>query len=283
MSSRYLDPTNDVAFKRLFGTEDHKPLLISFLNAMLGLKNKRTITEIQIIPQEQVPTNKEAKSSILDIKCTDQLGHQYIVEMQNHHVPDFIKRSQYYASHSYVSQSLRGTTHLELKPIILLAIANHILFPQKKKVISYHRTLDTHTYENDLQDIAYVYVELPRFNKTETELKTLQDKWLYFFKNWNCTDHIPPSVKEREIIEAYRSMEEFNWSPALKDAYIKANIAISEEHEGKRREYEKGKTEGLEEGREKERAKIAVQLIQKGFPADDVADLLGIHKSDVKI
>ncbi|MCB1117554.1 MAG: Rpn family recombination-promoting nuclease/putative transposase [Chlamydiia bacterium] len=167
MSSRYLDPTNEVAFKHLFGTEDHKSLLISFLNAMLGLKNKRLISEIQIIPQEQVPTNKEAKTSILDIQCTDKLGHKYIVEMQNHHVPDFIKRSQYYASHSYVSQSLRGTSHLELKPIILLAIANHILFPKKKKVISYHRTLDTHTYENDLQDLAYVYVELPRFNKTE--------------------------------------------------------------------------------------------------------------------
>ena len=302
MSTRYLDPTNDVAFKRLFGTEDHKPLLISFLNAMLGLKNKQTIQNIQFISQEQVPLCKEAKKSILDIKCTDQSGHQYIVEMQNHQIPEFIKRTQYYVSHSYVSQSLRGTSHLHLKPIILIAITNHVLFPKKKRVISYHKTLDTHTQEHDLQDLSYVFIELPKFNKSEKELKTLQDKWLYFFKNWNSAHQIPPSVKENELLEAYNSMEQFNWPPALMEAYIKANIAIADEFESKRREFEKGKNEGFAQGvvsgqqqgfekghkqgykkaQGEERAKLALQLMQKGFPAKDVADLLGLQESDIK-
>ena len=139
--NQYLDPKNDVAFKNFFGTEDHKPILVSFLNAILGLEGHRKIKQVEFLPKDQIPLTAEAKQSILNIKCTDERNFQYIVEMQNKSVPEFVKRSQFYTAHCYVSQAQSGSSYLDLKPVILLAIANYKLFPNKKSTVSYHKTI----------------------------------------------------------------------------------------------------------------------------------------------
>ncbi len=251
---RYLNPTNDVAFRKLFGVKEHKSLLISFLNSILGLEGERRIKAVELLPKDQVPLIKEAKLTILDVKCTDERNMQYIVEMQNKRVPAFIKRTQFYVAHSYVTQFPAGTDYINLSPVILLALANYELFPNKEGVISYHRTLDVDTLEHDLKDMSYVFVELPKFHKKESELATVQDKWLYFFKNWHNTKEVPQNVKERELIEAYRSMEEYNWNAGEKEAYLKINIALTDEFDARRKEREEGVQEGkqlgLKEGKE---------------------------------
>ena len=173
----------NVNFSRLTLCNVWCNFLISFLNSILGLEGKRRIQQIQFLPKDQAPLITETKSSILDIKCTDQRQMQYIVEMQNKTVPGFLKRAQFYASHSYITQLPSGSSYVEIKPVILLAIANYELFGAKERMISYHRTLDIHTLENDLQDLSYVFIELPKFTKNQSELETLQDKWLYFFAN----------------------------------------------------------------------------------------------------
>jgi predicted transposase/invertase (TIGR01784 family) len=291
---RYLDPTNDVAFKKLFGTEDHKPLLLSFLNAILGLEGSKKIKVVQFLPQEQIPRTVDSKRTILDIKCTDQDGHQYIVEMQNRKVPDFVKRTQYYLAHSYVSQALKSSNHIDLKPVILLAIVNHELFTNKDQVISYHKTLDTNTYENDLQDHSYCFVELPKFHKSENELETLQDKWIYFFKEWNHTDSIPKNVYEEEIKEAYHSMEQFNWNPGELDAYVKANIALTSEYAARKQEREEGKEEGLKEGKEEglkegkeegvflEKQRIAIAMLNAKTLIDEISLITGLSPDQIR-
>ena len=249
--SRYLDPTNDVAFKKLFGIDSHKPLLISFLNAILSLEGKRQIKKVDFLTKEQAPLIKESKTSIVDVKCTDERNVQYIVEIQNKQIPAFIKRTQFYVAHSYVTQAPTGSEYVDLKPVILLALANHKLFPGKEKIISYHKTLDVETLEHDLQDMSYVFIELPKFNKSEEELETLQDKWIYFFKNWEKDQEIPGKMQEKELIEAYRSMEQFNWNKDEMEAYIKANIALTDEYVARKYEREEGRQEGRQEGLQK--------------------------------
>ena len=274
---RYFDPTNDVAFKRLFGTEEHKSLLISFLNAILGLTGSRKIKAVELLSQEQVPAIKEIKASILDIKCTDERNVQYIVEMQNRKVPGFVKRTQFYAANSYASQLTKGSTHLELKPVVLLAILNHELFPKKENVVSYHKTLDTDTLENDLEDIAYVFIELPKFNKSEDELETLQDKWIYFFKEWNVSKAIPKAITEKELIEAYNVIEEFNWSPAEREAYLKAHIARDEVFAEKEDAFQKGEKKGIEETKEQ----IARSLIIMEIADDKIMRVTGLSQKAI--
>ncbi len=274
MTTRYLDPTNDAAFKRLFGTENHKPLLISFLNAILDRKGKNKIRSVEFLPQDQAPPIKGIKSSILDIQCTDESGRQYIVEMQNSKIPDFLKRSQYYLSNSYVSQLSKGSAHFHLKPIVLLAIANYPIFPKKQRCVSYHQTLDTHTHENDLEDLAYAFVELPKFKKSEDELETVQDKWIYFFKNWHDSKDIPKSVNEEELIEAYHVMEQFNWDRFERETYLKAKIAQDEEALVKAQEFEKGK--------DKAKIEIAYNLLSMDMDIEEIVLATGLSKQQVK-
>jgi predicted transposase/invertase (TIGR01784 family) len=292
--SRYLDPTNDIAFKKLFGIEQHKPLLVSFLNAILSLEGSRRIKNVEFLTKEQIPLIKEAKTTILDIKCTDESGKQYIVEIQNRKQPSFIKRTQFYVAHSYVSQAPIGADYMDLKQVILLAIANHELFPNKENVISYHKTLDTQTFEHDLKDMCYVFIELPKFTKTEDELETLQDKWIYFFNNWNKSTHVPAKMQEEELIEAYQSMEEFNWNGAEREAYLKANIALADEFDARRQEREQGREEGLHQGREeglhkgreegcnKQKIQDAKAMLKEALSVALISRVTGLREEEVQ-
>ena len=272
--SRYLDPTNDISFRKLFGTEEHKSLLMSFLNSILNLEGNRKIKEVELLPKDQAPLIKETKASILDVKCTDERNIQYIVEMQNKKVPGFVKRTQFYVAHSYVKQLPSGSEYFSLKPVVFLVLANHKLFPNKGKVISYHKTLDVETLEHDLEDLSYVFIELPKFKKKEEELETLQDKWLYFFKNWNDTKEVPPKIEEKELIEAYRSMEEYNWNPEERDAYIKANIALTDEFDARRKE--------REEGRKEEKLEIARKMLKRERPVEEIIEDTGLGEKEVR-
>ena len=276
--SRYLDPTNDVSFRKLFGTEEHKPLLISFLNSILNLEGDRRIKKVELLPKDQAPLIKETKASILDVKCTDERNIQYIVEMQNKKVPGFVKRTQFYVSHSYVTQLPSGSEYFSLKPVVFLVLANHNLFPDKEKAISYHKTLDVETLEHDLKDLSYVFIELPKFNKKEEESETIQDKWLFFFKNWRATKEVPTKVGEQELIEAYRSMEEYNWNPEERDAYVKANIALTDEFDARQKERE----EGREEGEKNKSLEIARTLLKQELAVKQISEATGLSEKELK-
>ena len=278
LMSRYLDPTNDYAFKKLFSQQDR---LISFLNAILELKSGHKIRQIQLLPKDQAPLIKDAKSTILDVKCTDEEGKQYIVEMQNRNYPSFIKRIQLYASHSYVSQISSGEQYNVLKPVILLCIANRVLFPSKNTCISYHDTLDRHTEEHDLEDISYVFIELPKFNKEEKDLVTLQDQWFYFFKNWENSGEIPSTIQEKEIIDAYHSMEQFNWSKGELEAYFEAQIALADDFLARQAEREEGKAEGLVEGEAKAVLEMAKKMLKRGLSLADVIEDTGLSSQEI--
>ncbi len=264
-NNRYLNPTNDVSFKKLFGTEGHKDLLLSFLNSMLGLKGRRRIQQVELCPQELSSLFGEGKRSVLDVQCTDASGRRYIVEMQNHYAPDFIKRTQMYTSHAYVSQLGKGTQQLELSPVILLAITNHTVFPKKTQTISYHKMLDIETLEHDLKDISYVFIELSKFHKKDpADLKTIVDKWMYFFKFWQMSKSPPETITEPELLEAYDTMEKFNWDAVELDYYLKADIALAEQQKAKEEELQKGLKKGRKEGRKEGRIEGLEEGLEKG-------------------
>lgn len=230
-TERFLDPKNDVAFKKLFTPEGHKPLLMSFLNSLLRLEENRVIKQVELLPTEQMPPMKSAKPPLLNVICTDQSEAQYIVEIQNEQYGNFIKRPQFFqhrAANSYVNQFGSGLVYKVLNPVVLLVISNSTLFPKKSDYSSYHRTVDIKTQESDLDDLSYAVIELPKFKKTEEELKTPEDKWLYFFKQAPKLKTIPKN-SPREIKKAYTTLEEINWTQKEKEAYDKAKIELENE------------------------------------------------------
>ena len=239
MAQRYLDPTNDISFKKVFATEDNKPSLISFLNAILRLKQEDWIKEVSLLPQEESPLIDGGKRVVFDVKCKDEKGHEFIVEMQNRKVPEFIKRSQYYVSHCYVSQIGKGISYFELKPVVLIALSNFDLFTDDEDPISYHQTLNIKTHNNHLKDLEYVFVELPKFTKSAKELQSIEDQWLYFLKHADDLKEIPQSIVSKEIIKAFNTLEQFNWNTEEYDAYVRSNIGLTDEYTAINRQHEK--------------------------------------------
>jgi predicted transposase/invertase (TIGR01784 family) len=140
MSSAHklLDPKNDVAFKRIFGSEKNKDILIHFLNDMLVFKDKVPIEDVIFLSPIQDPELAIKKTSIVDVLCKDSHGNTYIVEMQVAKTKGFEKRAQYYASKAYCSQVKVGEHYKNLKEVIFLAIADYMMFPEKEALKSDH-------------------------------------------------------------------------------------------------------------------------------------------------
>ena len=215
MLHKYLDPKNDIAFKKIFGTEKNKDILIHFLNDMITFKEKRPIKEVSFLKTTQDPETATHKASIVDILCTDENGNHYIVEMQVARQTGFEKRAQYYASKVYCSQIHSGGAYEDLKEVIFLAIADFILFPKKTAYKSDHITLDRESHENDLKDFSFTFIELPKFHKDIDHLSNMIDKWSYFFKHTkNYTEEELQKIIGQDLIieKAYKELNSFGWN-----------------------------------------------------------------------
>ncbi len=260
---KFLDPKNDFAFKKIFGTEKHKNILIHFLNDMLGLEKDKKIAEVHFLKTTQDPDVAYKKQSIVDVLCRDEQGCQYIVEMQVAHSNGFEKRAQFYAARAYASQMNKGEAYHELKEIIFLAITDFVMFPEKPGYCSTHVTLDSETFTRDLKDFYFSFLELPKFTKTIDQLETLVDKWAYFFKH---ASHTTPEVFEKLIAndlifkQAYQALDQFYWTEeelntyhqemkrALDERVILESRLATSKAEGIAEGITIGKTEGIAEG-----------------------------------
>mgnify|MGYP002628543092 FL=1 len=179
--SKFLDPKNDVAFKKIFGSEKHKDILIHFINDVLELKDNDQIYEVEFLSTIQDAEIASKKQSIVDVLCRDKNGVQIIVEMQVAPTKGFEKRAQYYAAKAYSRQLNKGQEadglYENLKAVIFIAIADYIVFPDKTEFKSEHVILDKNSHEHDLQDFSFTFVELPKFKKEKIEeLDTTLDK-----------------------------------------------------------------------------------------------------------
>ncbi len=215
MVSKFLDPKNHIAFKKIFGTEKNKDILIHFLNDMLLFKNQEPILDVIFFKTNQDPEIASHKTSVVDVFCTDSKGTNYIVEMQVATEKGFEKRAQYYASKTYSSQLFVKGRYYDLKEVIFLAISDKVLFPNKKKYKSDHVLMDKDTYECDLKDFSFTFLELAKFNKTIDELITIQEKWTYFFKHAEetSTEDLEKIIGKDLVLEkAYTALSRFSWS-----------------------------------------------------------------------
>ena len=149
---RFLDPKNDLAFKRIFGTERNQDILIHFLNDIFDLQ-EAPIQKVTFLKTVRVPEIAAQRSSLVDVLCEDQRGDRFIIEMQVDAEPGFEQRAQYYAAKAYVEQRVKileegdkkKIDYGDLKKIRFLAITSHVLFPEKKAYLSHHKMTDIET------------------------------------------------------------------------------------------------------------------------------------------
>ncbi len=274
---KFVDVKNDVAFRKIFGNENRKEVLISFLNAVLMMGAEHLIVDVEILSPYQLPELATGKVTIVDIKAKDQTGKSYIVEMQVAHVEGFDKRVLYYASKSYSSQIDRGELYSKLNPVFFIGILSFEV-TQNPYFISRHKITDVETGENLLKDIEFNFIELPKFNKQESELSTIIDQWVYFIKNAKNLEVIPESVQDEGLKKAYKDADMHNWTKQELEAYDK--IFMREQDDRGRITFAVKKA--VKEAVKDDRRQIAINFLKLGLSVEDTAKGTGLTIDEVQ-
>jgi predicted transposase/invertase (TIGR01784 family) len=281
MLSKFLDPKNDVAFKKIFGSEKNKDILIHFLNDVITFRENGPIKEVSFLKTIQDPETAALKTSIVDILCKDENGNTYIVEMQVAKEKGFEKRAQYYASKAYISQVHKGGEYQDLKEVIFLAIADFIMFPNKKSYKSDHVILDKASHENDLKDFSFTFIELEKFDKDIDHLSNMLDKWSYFFKHADETSEkeLQKLVGNDDIIErAYEELNRFSWDQQELLTYDQAEKYAGAYHASMAQKFD----EGIAKGKVDERMGIAENMIRHRIDVRSISLFTGLSEEEIE-
>ena len=282
MLSKFLDPKNYVAFKKIFGSEKNKDILIHFLNDILGFTGNQQIQSVEFLTTIQDPDIAYKRQSIVDVLCKDAEGVKYIIEMEVARTKGFEKLAQYYATKAYSRQADKEDKYYDLKEIIFIAIADCVLLPNKASYKSDHITLDRDSYDHDLKDFSFTFIELPKFKKKDpSELQTLVEKWCYFFKYANKTTVIDLEkiIGSDQIIKrAYEALDQFYWSEnelALYERELKRvrdNAAVLEQ------QIDDATERGIQKGKA---VAIARNLLAEGKSSQVVQTITGLSEKEV--
>jgi predicted transposase/invertase (TIGR01784 family) len=297
MFNRFLDPKNDFAFKKIFGQEKNKDILIHFLNDVLDHTTMGIIQDVSFIDLQLAPEIEARKQSFVDILCTDEKGSRFIVEMQVARQDHFVKRAQFYAAKAYGSQMRKGGKYEDLKEIVFLAITDFVLFPDKPEYKTTHGIFDRKTWTQDLKDFHFTFLELPKFTKGFLDLETLEDKWCYFFKHaidTKGTEYEALSAQMPILKRAFDALVESSWSDAELAVYEDAEKRRMDEEgrlssalrQGIQQGIEKGIAQGIEKGIEKgieqEKLSVAKNMLEIGLPLDTIRKATGLTLEQIQ-
>lgn len=295
--NKYINPFIDWSFKRIFGTENVKDILIGFLNAVF--EGEHVITDITYLNNELKPEKVEGKTILYDLYCLTDTGEYIIVEMQNKDEHNFKDRSLYYVSRCIYEQGTRGDEwNYKLHPVYGIFFLNFKLDRSKMKDANQSRTevvlADKETGEQFSDKFKEIFIELPRFNKTEGECESSYDQWIYILKNLETMDVIP--FTERNAIFArlgetasrlnMNEEERVAYNDELKkyrDYFNQMDFAKeSGVKEGYEQGVERGRKEGHIEGVEQANRANAKSMKDLGVDFSIIAQVTGLTPEQIK-
>ena len=310
----------DFGFKRIFGTDPNKELLINFLNSLFD--GEEVIKDVKYLNSENVGDVYTERKAIFDVYCENEQGEKFIVEMQNAYQTYFKDRSLFYSTFPIREQAPKGSDwNFCLKKVYVVALLNYKMSDEafdSSDTIHTIALMDTKTNKVFNAKLMFKYVEVGRFDKTDEELTSLSDKWMYVLKNLSRLDNRPSSLREKIFTKLFDAAAIARFSPnelreyedSLK-AYrdIKNSLDTAKEEgraegreEGRAEGREEGRAEGREEGRKEGRAEgreegraegreegraegiamVAKMMYAKGIDVDVIASMTGIAIDKIK-
>ena len=310
---RFINPFTDVGFKRIFGQEVNKPLLISFLNSLFA--GKKVITDIRFLNKEMLGINVEDRNSIYDVYCTSDTGEHFIVEMQNRNHKNFKNRAVYYVSKAITWQGERGPEWVfDLKAVYGIFFMNFRQKGWEDKLRLEGLVIDPDSHKVLLDTTHYIFLQLPAFQKEESECETDFERWIYVLKNMDTLDRLPfkarmavfkrlediveiaalskedrlryeESVKvhrDNLAVEAYaletgwEKGHEEGWNEGHKEGW---NLGLEV---GKAEGHKEGWNLGKTEGERNANLKNAYNLKQLGVSIEIIAQATGLTEEEIK-
>ncbi len=279
---RYLDPKNDLTFKRIFG--EHPHLLKSFLNAVMPLAEGKKIVSLAYLPAELVPEIPIFKNSIVDVRCVDEKGQQFIVEMQMLWTDSFKSRVLFNASKAYIRQVGKGIQYKGLQPVYSLNIINENFDNKSDNYLHHYKIIHTQEREKVIEGLEFIFIELPKFQSKNFTDKRLQVLWLRFLSEISDQQEGISSdfLDVPELKEASELILESALSKGELETYDKYWDSISTERTIRADSFETGLEQGIEQGIEQEKLIIVRNALNMGLSTPDIAKLTGLSEQDIE-
>ena len=260
---KFINPKVDYAFKKIFGSHQSEKILISFLNAIIydGEKIIESLTIVNPFNPGQIISFKD---TYLDVKAVLVDGSIVVIEMQVARMTAFNKRVAYNLAKAYANQLDKGEKYPLLNPAIAVTITDFILFKKTDDPINkFVFQEETKKLECLDKELRLIFVELPKFQKTLSELKGLTDKWIYFLKEAASLDGIPESLGEVVEIEQALNIANFiNMSPEELEVVENRGIAMQDERGRIAYAEQLGVARGIVKGETKGRLSQTIALVK---------------------
>ncbi|MDQ1265347.1 MAG: hypothetical protein QG635_497 [Bacteroidota bacterium] len=280
--AKYINPFTDFGFKKLFGEEVNKDLLLDFLNELLK-EEQGQIKEINYLKTEQLGDTDLDRRAIFDLYCENERGEKFIVELQKSKHNFFKDRTVYYSTFPIREQAKKDNWNFELQAVYTIAILDFVFDEDKDEHDKFRynvKLTDIETHKIFYNKLTFIYLEMPKFNKPLEQLETRFEKWLYVIKNLNRLDYIPEKLREKIFEKLFEAAEiakftyeqVLSYENSLKYYRDLQNSIDTAREEGKI----KGKIEGKIEGKRERNIEIAVRALEKGLSIIDISELTGL-------
>ena len=294
---KFINPFTDIGFKRIFGQEISKPVLIAFLNALLS--DERTIVDVRFLDKEQLGISSGDRSLIYDVYCETETGEHIIVEMQNKYQPYFKKRSIYYLSRSIVEQGERGSEwSYDIKAVYLVSFLNFKLSDISGDFRTDVALMDMKRRTVFSDKVRLIYLQLPYFTKEADECESVFERFIYVLKHmdilqrmpWMAQDAVFKKLSEIAEVASLDKEERKKYDESLR-AYRDTIVVMEGQfmagerkgrEEGERKGREEGREEGERKGRAEEKLNIARKMKARGMSAEEIAEMTGISVREIE-
>jgi len=284
--SRYINPYTDFGFKKLFGEEASKDLLADFLNTLLPERHQ--IHTLEFRNPELLGTSSADRRAVFDIYCENDKGEQFIVEMQKAEQENFKDRSLYYVSHPIRAQGQKGKEwKFNLKTVYFIGILDFVFDEHDPAPLLINEVSLKNQHGKEFYDkLKMLYIQMPLFEKKESELKTRQDKWLYFLKHLPDLEQIPSIMKEKVFKKAFKKAELAAMPEKEREVYEHnlhdywTYLATIETAENKGRA--EGIAKGIAKGRAEEKLEIGRNMKKDGIDSKNIAKYTGLSPNEIE-
>ena len=287
-AERYINPFTDYGFKKLFGEEPNKDLLLDFLNVLLK-EEQGEIKDLTYLKNEHLGTGELDRKAIFDLYCENERGEKFIVELQKTKQNFFKDRTVYYSTFPIREQAKRADWNYKLKAVYTIAILDFVFDEDKKDPAKFRydiKLTDTETKEVFYDKLTFIYLEMPKFNKTVDELETRFDKWLYVIRNLNRLGKVPDKLRERVFEKLFETAEIAKFTPdqvrsyedSLKYYRDMKNSLDTAREEGLLEGIEKGIEQGIEKGK----VVVARELLKNGVDVNIISKSTGLTLEQIE-
>jgi len=273
---KYINPFTDYGFKKLFGEEPNKDLLLDFLNELLHEEQGR-IVSLNYLKSEHLGATETDRKAIFDLYCENEKGEKFIVELQKTKQKYFKDRTLYYATFPIREQAKQAEWIYELRAVYTIAILDFVFDEDKDNTEKYRydvKLSDTETKKIFYDKLTFIYLEMPKFNKTLEQIETRFDKWLYVIRNLNRLDRIPDKLRERVFEKLFETAEIARFSPDQAKSYEDSLKYYRDLKASFDTRFEEGMEEGIK--------KVAAEMLRQNVDIASIMAFTGLSKEQIE-